>query len=150
MLSILLWSSSNYPMHHLSVQPVQLLETPSTEPRFVAYQARGCLSRLIIHLCKLALTRDCRRRRLPTPNLTLRELWPSPESNIPFHNGQKLQSFHRRCARHVTGQHIRENSDGLVHFPLLLSNQRDYGQFNNNSACGVFQPSPPKCYSRQD
>ena len=24
----------------------------------------------------------------------------------------KLRSFHRRCARYITGQHIRENDDG--------------------------------------
>jgi hypothetical protein len=66
MLSILLWSSSNYPMHHLSVQPVQLLETPSTEPRFVAYQARGCLSRSYIYANSRSLAivveEDCPRQ----------------------------------------------------------------------------------------
>jgi hypothetical protein len=29
----------------------------------------------------------------------------------------KLEMFHRRCARSITGQHIRPNTDGTWHYP---------------------------------
>jgi prophage DNA circulation protein len=29
----------------------------------------------------------------------------------------KLEMFHRRCARGITGQHIRPNADGTWHYP---------------------------------
>jgi hypothetical protein len=30
---------------------------------------------------------------------------------------QKLDAFHHRCARYITGQHIRENPDGTWTYP---------------------------------
>jgi hypothetical protein len=44
----------------------------------------------------------------------------------------KLASFHRRCARYITGMHIRpdnpETATGPIRRAPLFSKQRDYGQ----------------------
>ena len=40
------------------------------------------------------------------------ETWAVTTSMI-----NKLENFHRKCARHITGQHIRNNRDGTWEYP---------------------------------